>query len=78
MNHEDLFIDPIVFAQVCLNAYDKVEDLSEKKHPAAIADKFSIIAAGVGAGYQKAIQEVYDASQQEHTHDHEHESNEEE
>ena len=24
MNHEDLYIDPIVFAQVCLNAYDKV------------------------------------------------------
>ena len=69
MNHEDLFIDPIVFAQVCLNAYDKVSDLSIKAHPAAIADKFSIIAAGVGAGYQKAIQEVYDASQQEHTHD---------
>ena len=75
MNHEDLYIDPIVFAQVCLNAYEKLEDLSQKAHPTAIADKFSIIIAGVGAGYQKAIQEVYDASQQDHTHDedeHEH------
>ena len=74
MNHEDLFIDPIVFAQVCLNAYDKVADLSTKAHPAAIADKFSTIAAGVGAGYQRAIQEVYEASQQEaHSHTHEEE-----
>ena len=32
MNHEDLYIDPIVFAQICLNAYEKVADLSERKH----------------------------------------------
>ncbi len=74
MNHEDLYIDPIVFAQVCLTAYDKVSDVSIKAHPSAIADKFSTIAAGVGAGYQRAVQEVYNASQQEHTH----EENEEE
>jgi hypothetical protein len=71
MNHEDLYIDPIVFAQVCLNAYDKLADLGQKAHPASIADKFSVIAAGVGAGYQRAIQEVYNASQEEHTHENE-------
>ena len=71
MNHEDLYIDPIVFAQVCLNAYDKLADLGQKAHPASIADKFSVIAAGVGAGYQRAIQEVYNASQEEHTHEEE-------
>ena len=69
MNHEDLYLDPIVFAQVCLNAYDKLADLGQKAHPASIADKFSVIAAGVGAGYQRAIQEVYNASQEEHTHE---------
>ena len=69
MNHEDLYLDPIVFAQVCLNAYDKLADLGEKAHPASIAEKFSVIAAGVGAGYQRAIQEVYNASQEEHTHE---------
>ena len=71
MNHEDLYIDPIVFAQVCLNAYDKLAELGQKAHPASIADKFSVIAAGVGAGYQRAIQEVYNASQEEHTHEEE-------
>jgi hypothetical protein len=71
MNHEDLYLDPIVFAQVCLNAYDKLADLGQKAHPASIADKFSVIAAGVGAGYQRAIQEVYNASQEEHTHENE-------
>ena len=71
MNHEDLYLDPIVFAQVCLNAYDKLADLGQKAHPASIADKFSVIAAGVGAGYQRAIQEVYNASQEEHTHEEE-------
>ena len=70
MNHEDLYLDPIVFAQVCLNAYDKLADLGQKAHPASIADKFSVIAAGVGAGYQRAIQEVYNASE-EHTHEEE-------
>ena len=71
MNHEDLYLDPIVFAQVCLNAYDKLADLGQKAHPASIADKFSVIAAGVGAGYQRAIQEVYNAAQEEHTHEEE-------